>query len=587
MPTRCAVLAWCLIFLPAFAPAQSPKDKPGPLDKVAGYKKQSLEGFTLMVSQATLDADVSGYDRKPMDVLEKELETVVGLMTAKQVETLRRLVLWIEWDEKTELTNGRNGTAVAVYYGGHQLELHRRGMQPLKAKTITLLSLKGLAEEHQPKRDSGRCVLLHEMAHAVHDQLLGSDHAGIRQAFAQATERKLYDAKQYIATNEAEFFAEATCAYFDQLHHFPKTRSELKSHDPSTFKLLEGIWGKGKATETAKPKGLLADDGSKQFDLKVKLDDLRFGDLVHGPAFDAKNLAKNVAVVGFFGNDDLPVLAKLAAIHGELAPYGAVVVAGSGQRWDASDMKKELSFREVPFPAVQSLMLRDREDPNRFVGQRPSHTLVFDADGQCVFRGSGHDAAPFARAALGRKLAASLPKETNDKNLLAACELMVTGRPILEVLPKLTPLLTSKEQGTPSKARDLIAVLTAPGQKALDEAKALVKDDKVGAYLLLEPLVATYRGTAVGDKIAAAASGLKETTAVTAELRARPALEPIVKLEASLRAQPGGFDPSNPRFRQANSAAIAQLKTAAEQLQKKHANTRTAERAAKLLKPWE
>ena len=71
---------------------------------------------------------------------------------------------------------------MAVYYGGHQASLLAQGKHPLKAKTITVLSTKGLTEEHQPKRDSGRCVLLHEMVTGKR-LFAGSDDDGARQVY--------------------------------------------------------------------------------------------------------------------------------------------------------------------------------------------------------------------------------------------------------------------------------------------------------------------------------------------------------------------------------------------------------------------
>ncbi|MCU0704781.1 MAG: hypothetical protein MUF18_12455 [Fimbriiglobus sp.] len=267
-----------LLLLPAVALAQ-PKEKPNLLDKIEGYKRHTVEGFTLLVSDDVAQADVSRFERKPMEVLELELKLIAKIMTAKQADALRKLPVWVEWDEKTEMSNGRGGNALAVYYGGHQANMLQKGMHPLKAKTVTVLSMRSLTAEHQPKTDSGRCVLLHEFAHAVHDQLLGFDNPDVKAAFAQAMQRKLYDKGQYISTNEAEFFAESTCAFFDQLHHFPKTRDDLKKHDPATFKLMEAVWGKEKKNDpiaTAKG-GSLGDTGAGKFDLTVKLADLRFG----------------------------------------------------------------------------------------------------------------------------------------------------------------------------------------------------------------------------------------------------------------------------------------------------------------------
>jgi hypothetical protein len=576
------------LLLPAVALAQ-PKDKPSPLDKIDGYKRHTIEGFTLMVSDEVAKADVKKFERKPMEVLELELKMITRMMTTKQAEALRKLPIWVEWDDEEPLSNGRQGFASAYYYGGSQLNLLKEGKQPLKAKTVTILRLVSLTEEHQPKRDSGRCVILHEFAHAVHDQLLGNDNPAVKAAYAQAMERKLYDKAQYVSTNEAEYFAELTCAYFDQLQHFPKTREELKKHDPVAFKLMEGVWGKDKKNEPAaeaKGRGVLSNTGEGTFDLSVKPADVRFGEPLIGEKVSGDALKGKVAVVGFFSPDDYPVIGKLSDIHRELSPYGAVVVSGCGLVIEPEKLRKDLADRDVPFPAVTGMMLKDKESGPQFTGRRGPHTLVFDADGTCVFRGSGHDALPHARAAVGRQMVFKAVSGETPKALKPITEVLLGGQPPQEVLPKLYPLALSSDKTVAEPAKELLIALTAPGQKALDEAKKLTKTDPVGAFILLEGHAGKYKGTPVGEKIASAVDNLKLETPVAAELKARTAFEPIRKLDTALMAQPGAFDPTSNDFQQKNGRAILELRAAVEAMKKKHPKAKATEQAEALAKKY-
>ena len=50
--------------------------------------------------------------------------------------------------------------------------------------------------------------------------------------------------KHYGTTNEKEFFAEATEAYFYRNDFYPFVAAELEIYDPLTFSVLEKIWGK-------------------------------------------------------------------------------------------------------------------------------------------------------------------------------------------------------------------------------------------------------------------------------------------------------------------------------------------------------
>jgi hypothetical protein len=95
-------------------------------------------------------------------------------------------------------------------------------------------------------------VLLHEMVHAVHFQLFGSQNQLIRNAYSQAIDRGLYDqakdvngrtVRPYARASEAEYFAEISCAYLNKLHYFPFNREDLYEHDPVGYRLMVLTWG--------------------------------------------------------------------------------------------------------------------------------------------------------------------------------------------------------------------------------------------------------------------------------------------------------------------------------------------------------
>src|SRR5581483_12176340 len=124
---------------------------------------------------------------------------------------------------------------------------------PLKANSVDIIDMRAVMAEHQPSVKRERCVLLHELAHAVHFQLLGSKNMTIRLAYQQAMDRKLYDPARntdnqiftpYARVNEYEYFAELSCAYFSKLNYFPYTRENLRKYDPTGYRMMELTWGK-------------------------------------------------------------------------------------------------------------------------------------------------------------------------------------------------------------------------------------------------------------------------------------------------------------------------------------------------------
>ena len=102
----------------------------------------------------------------------------------------------------------------------------------------------------------------HELAHAYHHQILdgGFNHAGIMKAFKAAKQRGDYEkvlshtgrrTRHYALTDQKEYFAETTEAYFGVNDFYPFVRAELSEFDPPGFALMESVWGPLRRTTTA------------------------------------------------------------------------------------------------------------------------------------------------------------------------------------------------------------------------------------------------------------------------------------------------------------------------------------------------
>jgi len=129
-----------------------------------------------------------------------------------------------------------------------------QGVDPRKMKTVCILSLKRLYDLKSTGKMK-RTVLLHELAHAVHDQIYNFDNPFIENAYQQAMTRELYrtiavgefgprEVTLYAATNSTECFAELSCAYLDQLDYTPRTPEDLKNYDSVGYELMQKAWGK-------------------------------------------------------------------------------------------------------------------------------------------------------------------------------------------------------------------------------------------------------------------------------------------------------------------------------------------------------
>jgi hypothetical protein len=234
------------------------KDKPKPLavPTAPGYKVQRIHGFTLLINNAVFTNNTdSRWKRKPLDVLELELGTISRRLPDRDVQVLRSILIWVEWQDRADPDVKRG--AVAKYYGVYgnvRLWSLAKHKHPKKANNIEIVNMRSLTREHQPGVKLERCVLLHEMAHAVHHRLFGNRNPAIQAAYKQAMARGLYTnardvygrirKRPYASRNAREYFAELSCAYLDKLHYFPFTPDDLKKHDPQGYRLMELCWGK-------------------------------------------------------------------------------------------------------------------------------------------------------------------------------------------------------------------------------------------------------------------------------------------------------------------------------------------------------
>jgi hypothetical protein len=95
-------------------------------------------------------------------------------------------------------------------------------------------------------------VILHELAHAYHDQVLGFDEPRIMAAWKKFCESGKYKSvltspghmhEHYGLTNQMEFFAEMTETYFGSNDFYPFVAGELKRDEPEIYALMSEIWG--------------------------------------------------------------------------------------------------------------------------------------------------------------------------------------------------------------------------------------------------------------------------------------------------------------------------------------------------------
>src|SRR5262249_46261776 len=148
----------------------------------------------------------------------------------------------------------------------------------------------------------------------------------------------------------------------------------------------------------------------------------------------------------------------------------------------------------------------------------------------------------------------------------------------LSVLPRLVGMQNGNNEAA-ADARALLAALTALGQKKLDAAQEKADSAPLDAFLLIEKIPSSYKGTPLATKANELLGKLKKEKAVSSELAARPALEALHKLEQQLAAKPGADDPTKSDFQKSNAALLKQLKDKVATMKKQWPDARATEEA--------
>ncbi|MAG92803.1 MAG: metallopeptidase [Planctomycetaceae bacterium] len=204
---------------------------------------RKIEGWTVHVDPKLLKGEHAKEGDRALKMLGNHLQRIAVLLPKDRLKKMRKLELWIEHDHPD--INTEPGP-----YHPDVKWLNERGYDPRLAKKVHVTRAASLLERHHMIKHPA--VILHELTHSYHNQVLGFDEPRIKAAYERAMEVGIYDevldyagrnVRHYAATNHMEYFAEGTEAYLYRNDFYPFVRAELKKHDPVLHDLLEDIWG--------------------------------------------------------------------------------------------------------------------------------------------------------------------------------------------------------------------------------------------------------------------------------------------------------------------------------------------------------
>lgn len=242
-PFRLLTALLCLPMLAASLSAENVPVKANP-GKIGWFEPviQQIEGWTVSVDPQLLSGPFKDEGDRALKMLANHLQRIAIIMPEKQLASLRKVGIWIEHSHPELHTLQYHPEVEWLTEHGYDPQLAKKVHIPRAAEMFSRKLL--LA---QP------AVILHELAHAYHDQVLSFDDPGILHAYKNAMDKGLYEKsllytgkiiKHYATTDHKEYFAESTEAYFSQNDFYPFVNAELRIHDPVCYAELERIWGK-------------------------------------------------------------------------------------------------------------------------------------------------------------------------------------------------------------------------------------------------------------------------------------------------------------------------------------------------------
>jgi len=204
--------------------------------------QKEIEGWTVHVDPALLEnGEHAEKGRKALKMLANHLQRICILLPEEQLTKMQQMEIWLE-NKHPELT--------AMQYHPGAGWLKDRGYDPRLAKKVHITNASALFSRDQMLKHPA--VILHELAHAYHDQVLGFGEETIIASYDAAMKKGILErvklftgrtVRHYGATNHKEYFAEATEAYLYRNDFYPFVAAELKEYDPNAFAVMKEIWG--------------------------------------------------------------------------------------------------------------------------------------------------------------------------------------------------------------------------------------------------------------------------------------------------------------------------------------------------------
>jgi hypothetical protein len=220
-----------------FQPVLADETAPFP----TAHTTQKIEGWTIRVDNRLLEGEHKPTGDQALKLLAARLIAITTVMPEKSLEKLRSVTIQIDLN---------HGKLTAMQYHPSAGWLKANGYSPELARCVHIPEVSDFLSPSENLRMPS--VVLHELAHAFHDQTIGFDDPRVVAAWEKFCKNESYKSvmttlghnrDHYGLTNPQEFFAEMTESYFGTNDFYPFVAGELQQAEPEVFALLKEIWG--------------------------------------------------------------------------------------------------------------------------------------------------------------------------------------------------------------------------------------------------------------------------------------------------------------------------------------------------------
>jgi hypothetical protein len=204
----------------------------------ATFRKLELAGFKVNVSP---EADAQPETAEALKLLEGNLSAARDWLTPEAQRALAPVSIWVEW-------NTRSGNAL-FHYGLTPDEMIAAGENPTRAHAIELANVKNFLSV---MKDDQPWAVVHEVAHALHDLVLGLKNPQLEALYRRAVDSKKLEnvhhsrgpmRRAYALNSAYEYFAERSTAYLATNPAWPFDRQDFAAAEPEMFEFVRKAWG--------------------------------------------------------------------------------------------------------------------------------------------------------------------------------------------------------------------------------------------------------------------------------------------------------------------------------------------------------